>query len=352
MLYLTEAEINAILGDDICRVAEVMRKMMLCISNGDYSLGGRHNASHGLRMQYDAADGGQNIFVAMPGRLGKPFSVSGVKWYGPSRSDRAELPEFYFTLILNDMLTGEPLACMPANSITAFRTAAVNILAARTITRKKPRACAIVGPGRINTLVAKGLLASFPSIERCHVKGRGAASLDACVATLRQAFPQTEIIKAASLQEAVSNADIISLNTSFPGGNLTDLPLVRPQWARPGAVFLCSAFAYFPDAMLVNSAQFTCDLYSTYAAYEEELGYPVFNKLSMLGCKLADLVHEGKLERDRILELADLVAGKASLQEDDRPVLFASGGLSLEDLALGCEVYREALQRHMGIQLK
>lgn len=350
MLYISEEEIKNLLSDDLLWTVDTMEEMFATMETGNYSLGGS-GYSHGMRMQYPM-EGEDNLFIAMPGYLGAPFDVTGVKWHGPNRKREGVDGDSHFLIILNDSMTGMPKACMPAGETTLYRTAAISILAAAKLANRDVSTVGIIGPGKINTLVARGLVAKFPNLTRIVVKGRGAASTERFVQTLRRYKDDLEIEVVSSFEEAVRFSDIVSINTGFSFAGIGDMPIIRDAWIKPGAVFLCSAFVKFSDKLILEKAVNVCDLYDMYASYERELGTPVYKQLSNLGNRYVDLIRDGKLQRETVLDMKDIIAGKAAARTSSEDIiLFSSGGFATQDLAVCEKLYQKAVKEGVGTKL-
>lgn len=350
MLYLSNDDVTRIMNRDLMWTVETMREMFATMAAGDFAMGG-HGYSHGMRMNYPV-EGADNLFITMPGYLGEPFRVTGMKWHGPNRKWEGADVDSHFLVVLNDYKTGVPKVCMPAGDITLYRTAAMSILAADYLANRDCRTIGIIGPGKINTLVAEGLLAKFPDVSRIVVKGRGAASARHFVQSIRQHNAGVEVEIVSSFEEAVRCSDIVSINTGFSFENISDMPIIRDAWIKPGAVFLCSAFVKFSDKLMLEGAVNVCDLYEMYESYEQELGTPVYKHLSNLGNRCVDLVRAGKLPREAVLGMKELVAGKVSARKTkDDIFLFSSGGLVTQDLAVCEKIYRKAVEKGVGTKL-
>jgi len=129
------------------------------------------------------------------------------------------------TYLLCDGLTGQHLAVIDGNELTARRTAAASALAGDFLARQDARRLLIVGSGHVARLLPKAWAAVRP-IERVdvwNVRLQGAESL---AATLRRDGIEAEV--ADDLALAVAAADIVSCAT------LATEPLIRGAWLRPG----------------------------------------------------------------------------------------------------------------------
>ena len=89
-----------------------------------------------------------------------------------------------------------------------------------------------------------------------------------------------------------------------------------------------------------------------YEAFGAELGYPVAETLNGMGEILVDCVHDGLINRDRIIDLGEIIAGKKEGRSSpDQIVLFAQGGQPTYDVAWGWECWQKAKELGLGISL-
>src|SRR5581483_9446260 len=107
----------------------------------------------------DDADGARTLIAmvgVVPGR-----HVAGVKWVGTfNRNVERDLPRAPATLLLTDSVTGALRAVIEATSLTARRTAAALVVAAKCFDRK-PRRVAILGFGAIGRSLVPLVAAAF-----------------------------------------------------------------------------------------------------------------------------------------------------------------------------------------------
>lgn len=340
---------------DIDECVETMERMFCVMAQGDYLMSGKSGNSHGERLVLDRKgdDKNKNIYIAMPAYLGGEYQCAGVKWHGPNVAGSSDT-ETKHTLIINDLQTGIPLGILPANMLTTYRTAAVSVYAAKLCAVRESKTVGIIGPGRINTVFLDGLLHIFRDVTTVKIKGRGKSSIERLAARIRAEHKNIVDIQIAdTFEEAVRDADIVSINTGFDFENIRDMPIIRTDWVKPGATLLCSAFIKFSDDFIVHRAKKVADNFKMYESYAEELGYPAYRGLSNLGNRYVDLIKEGKITKDDIIDLPDIAAGRKEARKNAEDiVIFSSGGMGIEDLAVGYHILKKAEEQNVGTLLE
>ena len=77
------------------------------------------------------------------------------------------------------------------------------------------------------------------------------------------------------------------------------------------------------------------------------------NVSTLLGMGFYDAVTEGKIKRESITDLGAVICGeKTGRDSDDQIILYAVGGMPIEDVAWGFEIYKNALLGGIGTKLK
>ena len=65
-----------------------------------------------------------------------------------------------------------------------------------------------------------------------------------------------------------------------------------------------------------------------------------------------DLAHEGKLDKSKIDDLGAILNGKVpGRKNDDEIILYSVGGMPVEDVAWGSEIYNYAMKNGIGTKL-
>ncbi len=363
LLYLNEEDMIKAKVDDVVRCTECMEELLKVLDNGDYRMGGNNGNSHGCMVMFPdhpefpnmPANGPDRRFMAMPAYIGGRFDMAGMKWYGSNVENReVGLPRSILMMMLNDKQTGAPLALMSANLLSAYRTAAIPGVGVKNLAVKDAKVLGVVGPGVINCTSIETFAALRPTLDTLKIKGRRKESIDRCIAHVKEKCPQFKnIIVCETLEECVRGSDIISFATSTPVGGSAAYPFVKTEWIKPGALFCLPGAANFEDSLILNpETKLVVDNIKLYEAWAEEYPYPTFDLIYILGCKFLDMVHEGCLDKSKIHDLGAILNGKIPGREsDDQIILYSLGGMPVEDVAWGHDVYEYAVKNNIGTKL-
>lgn len=364
LLYLSEQDMLAAGVNDVVACTECMEELLITLDKGDYIMGGDNGNSHGTMITFPENPPFPNMpkagpdrrFMAMPAYVGGKTDMAGMKWYGSNVENREKgLPRSILMVMLNDKETGAPLSLMSANLLSAYRTAAIPGAGVKNLAVKDAKVLGIVGPGVINITAIETFAALRPTLDTLKIKGRGKASIDRCIAFVKEKLPQfTTIQVCETLEECVRDSDILSFATSTSMGmDRSQYPLVDESWIKPGALFCVPGSCDFSDEFICSGkAKLVCDNIKLYEAWAEEYPYPTYNQIYIPGSLWLDLVHDGKLEKDKIINLGAILAGKAEGRKDDNEIIIYSvGGMPVEDVAWGKKCYEKAKELGIGTKL-
>jgi ornithine cyclodeaminase/alanine dehydrogenase-like protein (mu-crystallin family) len=266
-----------------------------------------------------ADDGMPGTLLIMPAWLpGRYLGIKTVSVF-PGNAARG-LPGLYSTYTLHDAGTGQPLAQIDGDQITARRTVAASALAASMLARSDARRLLVVGAGRVAALLPAAYRMVLP-LEQVGVWARRPAQAEALAALWRQqGLPAAA---APDLAAAVAAADVVSCAT------LSNTPLVQGAWLRPGShLDLIGGFTpqmrEADDACLVGAR-----LYVDTTEALQKSG-DLLGPMARGALRAADL-------RGTLAQLCrGLVAGR---QSDRQRTVFKSVGNALEDLAAAMLVW-------------
>ncbi|HET9082733.1 MAG TPA: tyramine oxidase subunit B [Trebonia sp.] len=361
-LYLSEEDMISAGVTNMAACIDAMQETFALLHRGDYRMAGPNGNSHGAGVSFPdeppfpsmPKNAPDRRFLAMPAYLGGNFGTTGVKWYGSNVENRHKgLPRSILMFMLNDTETGMPLALMSANLLSAYRTGAVPGLGARFLARPGARVVGIVGPGVMARTSLAAFLAACPGIDTVKVKGRGRASTEAFTGWVTDEFPQiTTVTEVGTIEEAVRGSDIVTFCTTGMKGDPGKYPTVVRDWVQPGAYLSMPGVCNIDEGMQKPDVRKVADNVKMYEAWARDAGYPAHKRVSLLGSKFMDLIRDGVMAREDLVDLGAVVAGEtAGRRGDDDIVLLSVGGMPVEDVAWGTIVYRNALANGIGTKL-
>jgi ornithine cyclodeaminase len=261
---------------------------------------------------------GSGTVLMMPAWTERYLGIKTVNIY-PDNA-RQGLPGLFSTYVLFDATTGRPLAQVDGDVITARRTAAASALAASYLARKNATRLAVLGTGRVGSLLAHAY-SSVMTLERVDVWDRTPDKAQRLAANL--ASQGVPAVLALERESAVREADVVSTAT------LATSPIVTGAWLGAGShLDLIGGFS--PEMREADDDAFRgADVFVDTQEAIQKSG-------EILGA-----IASGVLERSAVKgSLADLcrqvVEGRSS---DSQRTVFKSVGTALEDLAAAVQVY-------------
>ncbi|MBK4999748.1 ornithine cyclodeaminase [Pseudomonas sp. S31] len=361
-IYLSEQDMIRAGVTDMPACVDTMEEMFGLLYHGDYRMAGPNSDSHGAMITFPEHSPFPTMpkptadrrMMAMPAYLGGNFQTAGAKWYGSNIANRDKgLPRSILMLTLNDADTGAPLAHMSANLLSAYRTGAIPGVGARHLARKDSKVIGLAGPGVMGKTTVAAFMAVCPQVDTLKLKGRGQKNLDAFVSWVKEHYPQITTIEVVqTLEEVVRGSDLVSYCSSGEVGDPSQYPLVRREWVKPGAFLAMPAPCSIDAGMEQADVRKVVDNTGLYEAWFEELPKPAHNHVPLVGVRFMDMIAEGTLHPEQVEDIGKIIAGDAPGRLNDEEIILMSvGGMPVEDVAWGTVVYRNALERGIGVKL-
>jgi 2,3-diaminopropionate biosynthesis protein SbnB len=259
--------------------------------------------------------------IALPARVRAEDDVAGIKWIASFPENHARgLQRASATIVLNDMATGFPYACLEGSEISAARTAASAALAAEMLhCGKKADTAAVIGTGPIAATIVDYLLNTGWVIGRFRVCDLVAARAEAFAGQLRERRSPADI--ANSAEGAIAGADLVVFATTAGKPHLDDPALLSPAQTilhvslrDLGVPIILSAQNVVDDVEHCLKAQTSLHL------AEQQTGGRTF----VAGT------------------IGDMITGRL-LPERDRVRIFSPFGLGVLDIALARFIYEQAI---------
>ena len=361
-IYLSEPDMIKAGVTDMPSCVDTMEEMFALLHQGDYRMAGPNNDSHGAMITFPEQPTFPNMptntadrrLMAMPAYLGGDFKTCGVKWYGSNIANREKgLPRSILMMTLNDIDTGAPLAHMSANLLSAYRTGAIPGVGARYLARKDAKVIGLLGPGVMGKTSVAAFIAARPQIDTIKIKGRGQKSLDDFIGWLKETYPQvTNIQVVDSIEEVATDSDIISYCNSGEIGDPSTYPIIKREWLKPGAYLAMPASCRLCENMAGTGVRKVMDSIGLYETWYEELPKPSHCHIPLVGMQFMDMIAEGQMDKDELEDLGAIVSGDSPGRQNDEEIIIMSvGGMPVEDVAWATKVYRNAIEKGIGVKL-
>lgn len=360
-IYLSESDMIRAGVTDMARCVEEMEEVLKLLAKGDYMMSGSNHNSHGAMVSFPdepefpnmPKNGPDRRFMAMPAYVGGKYDMVGMKWYGSNvENGKKGLPRSILMLMLNDKDTGEPKALMSANLISAYRTGGIPAVGVKYLAPAGAKVLGIVGPGNVSKAMTEAFCTVCPTLEKVKVNGRSKASLERYQEFVKTHCPGVKEIEVVETMEAaVRDSDIVGVATSSPV-KVEDYPFIEEAWIKPGALLCLPATVNLSDDFIAHRCKKVVDNMGLYDAWAEEFPYPTFGDITIIGSKFTDMIHEGKLKREDVVNIGDILSGNAVGRQDEKEIiLYSIGGMPVEDVAWGKVIYDNAIEKGIGVNL-
>ena len=259
-------------------------------------------------------------FRAMPAVVG---NTAGIKWAGLNIKEAGKINIFAMVMI-NDIETGDLLAILDAETLTAIRTAAVTGVATRYLSRTYSRTAAFIGCGHQTLRQIQAVLA-VRDIEIVKLfdlsEDRANAVKDSLDYLQVQQSAPIKIEVCKTLEECLWDSDIVTTLTP------SRKPFIKRKDLKP-IVHINAVGADAEGKRELHSCVLeNVDLVSydewVQCSHSGEIQYAKKSKISQIWSPLAEIV-QGRVE----------VSGAAR-------TLFDATGLAIEDVATARYVYEK-----------
>lgn len=220
---------------------------------------------------------------------------------------------FTFVILLFSTVDGSALASFDAAAITRLRTAAGSVIAARHLARPESRRLAVFGLGTQGRAHALQMAQAFPLTEirvcsRSFTEAAAQELQDACGVPVR----------GCEAAAALDGADIVVT------ASRSRTPLFRGGQVMPGT-FIAAVGSSLPDTRELDDATL---------ARSSLMAVDWMPQTTMEAGDIV-LADPASLPRSKLVELADLVTGRAQGRRDSAEItIYKTVGVGLQDVAV------------------
>jgi alanine dehydrogenase len=236
-----------------------------------------------------------------------------------------------YHVLLYSATNGKLQAMIESDALGQMRTGAATGLATRLLANPDARTLGVIGSGRQAFTQVAAVCAVRP-IEKIRVFSPTAKNREDFARLIERAL-DVDAQAAPSAEAAVTEADVVITITKSAE------PVLRANWLKSG-VHVNAAGA---NAAARREVDAETVLRATVRATDQ------LEQARLEAGEYRDLVAAGRLKWNDIVELGDLIVGKASGRRGPADItLFKSLGIALEDVAFADLICRRAIERGVG----
>lgn len=321
ILYLTKEQCIET-GPDIDQTLDIVERTLIAHGNKEYEM----PAKIGIHPYADV------FYHAMPAYVPGQMAC-GEKWIEcyPRNPKEYNLPQTSGLMILNEVLTGFPMAIMDGGWLTAMRTPAVTAIAAAALhpdaTTFGMFGCGVQGVGHVRFIVKK-----LKNLKKIYVYDVRPEMMDKLEEQVKDDIGNVELVKASSALEVAANCEVMSSATIITKDNFA---VVKEEWLHKGQTILPCDLNTFWEASIQRNA----DKYIVDSREEHELfdGMGYFPEgLPKIYC-----------------ETGEVIAGiKQGRENADELIVCSNIGMSVCDVAMAKAIFDAAMAKDVGTVMK
>ncbi len=269
----------------------------------------------------------KSFFHAMPAYLPKVKAV-GMKWVGsyPDNEHEFALPQITGLLILNDVLSGLPIAVMDSVWITAMRTPAVSAIAAKKL-HENAKTFGMYGCGVQGIEHVRYIQETLSELEEIYIYDIKEEAMDNLIESVEMK-DGIKIIKGKSIKELAEKCEVLCSATVI----LKDpLAAVKDEWIRPGQTILaCDLNTFFDPKTSKRADKYIVDSDTSHQLLDKQGYFP--DGLPEIYCETGEIV-------------ANLKVGRES---SDEIIVCSNIGMAVCDMVLARKIFDIALREKVG----
>ncbi len=271
-----------------------------------------------------------NTLLLMPCFTSDMFGTKLVSLF-PENANK-DLPVLYGTMILNDGVTGQPMALLNGSKLTALRTGAVGGVSIRYLTPPDIRTLGIVGAG-VQGFHQVLFACQERQISDVFIFDQSSEKVPLIMVKLSRELSQVKFHQAESAEELLKKSEVIITATDSKKPVLPNHEQLLRGKHLVGIGSFKPNMREFPDALFKILDQIFID---TDHAIEES--GDIINPLK-----------NGWIKNDQLFTLGKLIQRKIPIKGET--TLFKSVGMALFDLVVSGLIYEKAKEKGLGQEI-
>lgn len=315
-LYLTKSECKNI-GISRDRILELTNYALVAHGKKEYEMPAKIGV-HPLEAVF---------YHAMPAYVPSKKAV-GMKWIEcyPNNPKKFNLPQTTGLLILNDILSGCPIAIMDSIWLTAMRTPAVTVLAAAAL-HPDAETFGMFGCGVQGIEHVRFVVKTLNNLKKIFIYDLVEAAMDNLI-KIAQPEIVIEIIKGKNPQELAEKCEVLSSATIIAKDTLS---IVKDEWISTGQTILpCDLNTFWDSKTFKRADKYIVDSIEEHVLFNKMGYFP--DGLPQIACETGEI-------------LAGLKQGRTS---KDELIVCSNIGMAVCDVVVGRDIFDIALEKGIG----
>ena len=270
------------------------------------------------------------FFHAMPAYVPGKLAL-GCKWIEcyPGNPDKFGLPQTTGLLLLNDILSGCPVAVMDCTWVTAMRTPAVTVLAAAAL-HPGAETFGMFGCGVQGVEHVKFAPHTLKKLKKIVVYDTKEARMDDLIAQVQPRL-EVPIVKGTSFEQVTKECEVLSSATFIVR---EPFAFVKDAWVAKGQTILpCDLNTFWDPATSLRADKYIVDSAAEHELFAGAGYFP--GGLPRITCETGEILAGAKPGRER----------------QDELIVCSNIGMSVCDVVVGREVLDRALALGIGRKL-
>lgn len=286
-----------------------------------------------LRTNFDIPEkNGQVLY--MPAYI-KGEGVTGIKLISVyPDNDKKGIPVVPAQMILMDPETGEVMSIIDGTLLTQMRTAAIQGLATKLLSRENSKIGLVIGTGGQSLYQIEAML-TVRDLEKLYIYDLDIEKSKALEKTAKEKLSRfsTEIKAVEDIDSAISEADIITAVTT------SKRPVFDGSKVKEG-VHVNGVGAYTKEMIEVPGE---------YLKKTEKIFMDSENGVMSEAGDVLKAIEDGELKEENCYEIKDLIEGKAEGRKSDSEyTFFKTVGTAVLDVVTAWEIYKIADEKGVG----
>lgn len=261
---------------------------------------------------------------AMPAFLPRK-RAAGLKWVAgfPANVPKG-LPTITGTIILNDAETGFPIAFMDGTYITALRTTAASVVAAKHLCNRETTTMGLVGCGVQGKYHAIAMKSVVPTLSTIKIHDQYEPAVQSFVEEIQPILPDVNIEVKSTSEKALSDTDLVVTAT----GKLLEA-IYDGSWVKQGALVLPVHTLGWNATTPSLMDKLITDDWKQYLSGAGHMYKP--------------------LPESPYAETGEIVAGlKPGRESESERIICFNKGLAIHDVLMANVVYQKAKEDNLG----